>query len=83
VGSVLLGAATLRARALPWWCGVVLIVGFPLTVPLDVAVRGREGYAGDNVGVGGLRAPDEGRRVGPPTFTSGLNFREFPFHVLR
>ena len=40
VGSVLLGAMTLRARVLPWWCGVLLIIGFPLTVPLDVAVGG-------------------------------------------
>ena len=30
IGSVLLGAMTLRARVLPWWCGVLLIVGFPL-----------------------------------------------------
>src|SRR3712207_8136873 len=30
VGSILLGVMTLRARLLPWWCGVLLIVGFPL-----------------------------------------------------
>ena len=30
IGSTLLGATTLRARVLPWWCGVLLIVGFPL-----------------------------------------------------
>jgi hypothetical protein len=29
-GSILLGAMTLRARLLPWWCGVLLLVGFPL-----------------------------------------------------
>ena len=40
VGSVLLGAAVLRARVLPWWCGVLIIVGFPLSVGLDVAVNG-------------------------------------------
>jgi hypothetical protein len=45
VGSILLGAATIRARLLPWWCGVLLIVGFPLTVPLDVAIRGAGGIA--------------------------------------
>jgi hypothetical protein len=45
VGSILLGALTLRARLLPWWCGVLLIVGFPLTVPLDVAIRGAGGIA--------------------------------------
>ncbi len=43
VGSVLLGAATLRARVLPWWCGVLLIFGFPLSVALDVAVSGAGG----------------------------------------
>ena len=45
VGSILLGAATIRGRVLPWWCGALLIVGFPLTVPLDVAVRGAGGIA--------------------------------------
>jgi hypothetical protein len=45
VGSMLLGAMTIRAGVLPWWCGVLLIVGFPLTVPLDVAIRGAGGIA--------------------------------------
>ena len=39
VGLVLLGATTLRARMLPQWCGVLLIVGFPLSVVLDVAAN--------------------------------------------
>jgi hypothetical protein len=30
IGSVLLGVVILRARMLPWWCGVLLIVAFPL-----------------------------------------------------
>jgi len=30
VGSVLLGVIILRARLLPWWCGLLLIVAFPL-----------------------------------------------------
>jgi hypothetical protein len=30
IGSVLLGVIVLRARVLPWWCGVLLIVAFPL-----------------------------------------------------
>jgi hypothetical protein len=30
VGSVLLGVIILRARLLPWWCGALLIVAFPL-----------------------------------------------------
>ena len=38
IGSVLLGAMTLRARVLPWWCGVLLIVGFPLSLASYVAL---------------------------------------------
>jgi hypothetical protein len=30
VGSALLGILIIRARVLPWWCGVLLIVAFPL-----------------------------------------------------
>ena len=30
VGSALLGVIIIRARLLPWWCGVLLIVAFPL-----------------------------------------------------
>jgi len=30
IGSVLLGVIILRARLFPWWCGVLLIVAFPL-----------------------------------------------------
>jgi hypothetical protein len=44
-GSVLLGAMILRARVLPWWCGVLLIIGFPLSVPLDVITGGAGGLA--------------------------------------
>jgi hypothetical protein len=45
VGSILLGAMTIRARMLPWWYGVLLIVGFPLSVASDVAIRGAGGIA--------------------------------------
>jgi hypothetical protein len=38
VGSMLLGAMTIRARILPWWCGVLLIFGFPLGDILDMAL---------------------------------------------
>ena len=30
LGSALLGIVVLRARLLPWWCGVLLIIVFPL-----------------------------------------------------
>ena len=44
IGSVLLGVMTLRTRVLPWWCGVLLIVGFPLGDIVDELVaRGSEG----------------------------------------
>ena len=45
VGLVLLGATTLRARVLPWWCGVLLIAGLPLSVVLDVTARGSVGIS--------------------------------------
>ena len=35
---MLLGAMTIRARILPWWCGVLLIFGFPLGDILDMAL---------------------------------------------
>jgi hypothetical protein len=30
IGSILLGVIIIRSRLLPWWCGVLLIVAFPL-----------------------------------------------------
>jgi len=42
VGSILLGAMTLYARVLPWWCGVLLIVGFPLGDSLENVAEGSE-----------------------------------------
>jgi hypothetical protein len=30
IGSALLGVIIIRVRLLPWWCGVLLIVAFPL-----------------------------------------------------
>jgi hypothetical protein len=36
VGFVLYGAATLRARVLPRWCGVGLIVGLPVAIALGL-----------------------------------------------
>lgn len=36
VGLVLLGAATLRARVLPSWCGVLLIAVLPLAMVVNV-----------------------------------------------
>jgi hypothetical protein len=38
IGSILLGAMTIRARILPWWCGALLIVGFPLGDVLEGVV---------------------------------------------
>src|ERR671910_1815201 len=45
IGSVLLGAMTLPARVLPWWCGVLLIVGFPLgDVSNAIVAEGSEAF---------------------------------------
>ncbi len=43
IGSILLGAMTIRARVVPWWCGVLLIVAFPLGDFSNAVVRGGEG----------------------------------------
>jgi hypothetical protein len=43
VGSILLGAMIVRARVLPWWCGVLIIIGFPLGDFSNAVVRGGEG----------------------------------------
>jgi hypothetical protein len=40
VGLVLLWTATLRARMLPRWCGVLLIAVLPLSAVLDLATGG-------------------------------------------
>jgi hypothetical protein len=42
IGSILLGAMILRARVLPWWCGVLLIVGFPLGDVVEDFASGSE-----------------------------------------
>jgi hypothetical protein len=46
IDSILLGAMTLLARVLPWWCGVLIIVGFPLGDIADAVVgEGSEAIA--------------------------------------
>jgi hypothetical protein len=43
VGSALLGVLVLITRTLPWWCGVLLIVAFPLGDVVNQLMRGGEG----------------------------------------
>jgi hypothetical protein len=43
VGSIVLGLMTIRAGILPWWCGVLIIVGFPLGDFSNAVIRGGEG----------------------------------------
>ena len=43
VGSALLGVLVLITRVLPWWCGVLLIVAFPLGDVVDALFPGGEG----------------------------------------
>jgi hypothetical protein len=42
IGLVLLGVMILRTQLLPWWCGVLLIVGFPVGDFLDNVAAGSE-----------------------------------------
>jgi hypothetical protein len=43
VGSALLGVLVLITRVVPWWCGVLLIVAFPLGDVVDALFPGGEG----------------------------------------
>jgi hypothetical protein len=43
IGSILLGIMTIRTRIVPWWCGVLLIVAFPLGDLSNAIVSGGEG----------------------------------------
>ena len=43
VGSGLLGVLVLVTRVLPWWCGVLLVVAFPLGDVANELFRGGEG----------------------------------------
>jgi hypothetical protein len=43
VGSALLGILVLITRTIPWWCGVLLIVAFPLGDVVDAVFPGGEG----------------------------------------
>ena len=43
VGSALLGVLVLITRVVPWWCGVLLIIAFPLGDVVNEAFPGGEG----------------------------------------
>jgi hypothetical protein len=43
IGSILLGATIIRTRILPWWCGVLLIIAFPLGDLSNEVLKGSEG----------------------------------------
>ena len=43
IGSILLGAMIIRTRILPWWCGVLLIIAFPLGDLSNEVLEGSEG----------------------------------------
>jgi hypothetical protein len=45
IGSILLGAMTIRTRILPWWCGVLLIIAFPLGDLSNAVLIGGEGIS--------------------------------------
>ena len=43
IGSILLGAMVIRAQIIPWWCGVLLIIAFPLGDVSNAVLEGSEG----------------------------------------
>jgi hypothetical protein len=52
IGSILLGAMTMRTRILPWWCGVLLVIAFPSAISrtrsLGAAKGSCWGYSGES-----------------------------------
>jgi hypothetical protein len=42
IGSIILGVIIIRARLLPWWCGVLLVVAFPLGDVANAILRSAE-----------------------------------------
>ena len=54
LGSIVLGIMTIRARVLPWWCGVLIIVGLPLGDVWNALIRGRGYRVRHRVGLVGL-----------------------------
>ena len=50
VGSIVLGLMTIRARILPWWCGALIIVGFPLGDFSNAVIRGARGSCSPSCG---------------------------------
>ena len=71
VGSALVGVAVLRAGTLPWWCGVLLIVAFPIGDFVDASFAGGEGIMlallwGSVAAATGQRTASAARQVGPP-----------------
>jgi len=67
IGSAILGVVVLRARRLPWWCGVLLIVAFPVGHFANALFRSTENILlallWGSVGFALLRHPD---RAGDP-----------------
>ena len=78
VGSALLGVATLRARLVPWWCGLLLIIAFPLGDVANQVFGGAEGLLlallWGSVGAALLsRAGSLTQAVGPQPPAAALN----------
>jgi hypothetical protein len=82
LGSIVLGIMTIRARVLPWWCGVLIIVGLPLGDVSNALIRGRGDRVRHRVGAGGLGAVVAKWHARGASLTSELNFVEY-FNALR
>ena len=83
VGSIVLGLMTIRARILPWWCGALIIVGFPLGDFSNAVIRGRGDRVRHRVGAGGLGTVVAKWHARGATLGRELNFREYSLPEVR
>lgn len=73
IGSALLGVIIIRARLLPWWCGVLLIVAFPLGDQANAIFSSAENLLLALLwGSMGVALLSRRQRVGEPVATQGV-----------
>ena len=77
VGSALLGVLVLITRVVPWWCGVLLIIAFPLGDVVDAAFPVAKASCSPSCGhrwrgAAGSSRQRADRRGPPPVAIGGL-----------
>ena len=73
IGSALLGVIIIRARLLPWWCGVLLIVAFPLGDQANAIFSSAENLLLALLwGSMGVALLSRRQKVGEPVATQGV-----------